>query len=150
MELYPYPVKQRTRGASAIITAMAGHMLFSFFLLAGFSDQPFTPAAFGLLSFLMMFLFLHGLGQYKSGNGTVELSEEGIAVLKGGKRKLIAWTQISSIRMGGLLRPAIIIHGNHKKLIIYKTLETYPEFWHRLHQLTGNSRSFTYCHLGTV
>ena len=46
MELYPYPVKQRSRGVSVIITAIAGYMLFSFFLLAGFSDQPFTPRRF--------------------------------------------------------------------------------------------------------
>ncbi len=138
MELYPYPVKQRSRGVSAIITAIAGYILFSFFLLAGLSDQPFTPAAFVLLSFLMMLLFLHGLGQFKSGNGTVELSDEGIAVQKGGKRKLITWTQMSSIRMGGLLRPAIIVQGKYNKLILYKTMDAYLVFWSRLHQMTDN------------
>ena len=87
----------------------------------------------------MMLLFLHGLGQYKSGNGTVVLSDEGIAVLKGGKRTLIAWAQISGIRMGGLLCPAIIIYSNRKKLVLYKTMEIYSVFWQRLHQMTGNS-----------
>ena len=137
MERFEYDRTARKRGAAAVWTAVAGYVLFAFFLLAGFGDQSWMPYALAGLTAVMLLLFLYGLSQMRAGSGSVEVTDEGITTVRGGVRLYVEWQRIDRISFGGFFHPALRLHGGEKTLVIYKSLPGYLTLWQRFQGLAA-------------
>ncbi len=133
MKRFTYSSRRRSRGLAEMFSSVVCLFLFAFFLVAGFDGWRFLALALGLLSFAAFWLFLHGFGLYQSGSGTLEVDDAGIQATRGKKNVFLPWASILVVRMGRLLQPALVLKGSHQKIVVYKSLSDYPQFWNFLH-----------------
>lgn len=129
---YIYPVARHKRGITAIVTAVAGELLFTFFLLVGFGEQFWAVVVSGVISLLMLLLFLSGVSLSRSGRGGVEITAEALIVFRGKQQSELPWTQLEAVQFGGLFQPFIKLKAGTARTVVYKALPGYPIVWSRL------------------
>lgn len=129
---YYYPVARHKRGITAIVTAVAGEVLFTFFLLVGFGEYLWAVAVSTIISLLMVMIFLSGVSLSRSGRGGVEITTEVLIVFRGKEQIELPWNQMEAVQFGGLFQPFIKLKAGTAGAVVYKALPGYPLLWHRL------------------
>ncbi|MBU4438436.1 MAG: hypothetical protein L6276_12505 [Acetobacterium sp.] len=127
-----YPGTRHKRGITAIVAAVAGELLFSFFLLVGFGEHLWAQVAGGVISVLMVLLFLSGMSLSRSGRGGVEITSEYLIVFRGKQQKILLWTQMEPPAFGGIFQPCVILKAGTVRAVVYNALPGYPLVWSRL------------------
>lgn len=127
-----YPVTRHKRGITAIVAAVVGELLFSFFLLVGFGEHLWALVAGGVISVLMVLLFLSGVSQSRSGRGGVEITAEYLIIFRGKQQKKLLLTQMEPVEFGGFFQPCVTLKAGMVCAVVYKALPGYPLVWSRL------------------
>lgn len=134
-----YPIKRHKRGITAIVTAVAGELLFTFFLLVGFGESFWALIVSGVISLLMALLFLYGVSLSRSGRGGVEITSDSLIIFRGRQRISLPWDELEPVIFGNFFQPYVKLKAGAAHGVVYKALPGYPLVWN----LVSSSQSVT-------
>lgn len=129
---WQYPVTRHHRGITAVVTAVTGELLFTFFLLVGFGDTFWSLPASGVISLLMLTLGLYGVSLSRSGRGGVAVTADALIIERGRQRVVLPWSAMQPIVFGGVFQPCLKLQAGSARGVIYKALPGYPLLWGQL------------------
>ena len=113
MKTFAYDKRARRRGVTMAVTAILCFLLFSFFLLAGFSDMPWAYPAEGAIASLCLSMLISGIHAAHINRGAMIIREQAITLAQKKRQTELSFAQMKSTAIKGRLSPRLILRGDN-------------------------------------